>query len=232
MRIIGRLLPVLIPMSVLAFAWLSGALDQVSWAGLAENKTALAELVTTYPLLAPGLYVLTYALLAAISFPIGGVLTVTGGLLFGPIWGGILAVVGASAGAIALFLAARSALAEPLARLGGPVVQATQARLRRDGFLYLLALRLLPLAPFWLVNLAGALSGMRLFHFALATVIGIVPLTFVFASIGAGVGEVLAVGGRPDLSVIFAPRILLPLIGLAVLSLLPLFLRKRITTDG
>ena len=71
----------------------------------------------------------------------------------------------------------------------------------------------MPVFPFWLVNLAAALSGMRLVPYAAATVLGIVPATFVFASIGAGIGEVLAAGGRPDLRVIFSPAVLGPLLG-------------------
>ena len=102
-----------------------------------------------------------------------------------------------------------------------------QARLARDGFSYLLALRLVPLFPFWIVNLAAAVAGIRLAVFVPATFVGITPASFVLSSIGAGVGTVLAEGRTPDLSVLFAPRILLPLLGLAVLSLLPALLRRR-----
>ena len=66
----------------------------------------------------------------------------------------------------------------------------------------------MPAFPFWLVNLAAALSGMRLLPYAAATVLGVMPATFVYASIGAGLGDVLSAGGRPDLAVIFSPRIL------------------------
>ena len=105
-------------------------------------------------------------------------------------------------------------------------LDAVRAGLRRDGFSYLLAIRLVPAFPFWLVNLAAALSGMRLLPYAAATVLGIMPATFVYASIGAGLGDVLSTGGRPDLTVVFSPRILGPLIGLAALSLLPVAWRR------
>jgi uncharacterized membrane protein YdjX (TVP38/TMEM64 family) len=98
--------------------------------------------------------------------------------------------------------------------------------LRKDGFSYLLAIRLLPLFPFWLVNLAAAVSGMRLGPFALATLLGIIPATFVFSSIGAGVGSVLAAGGTPNLSIIFSLPVLGPLVGLAALSLAPVAWKK------
>ena len=118
-----------------------------------------------------------------------------------------LAVVGSTAGAIALFLAARHHLAEPWPPAAADFFDRIRPGLQRDGFSYLLALRLVPAFPFWLVNLAAALCGMRLLPYAAATLLGIIPATFVFASIGAGVGDVLAAGGRPDLAVIFSPRI-------------------------
>jgi uncharacterized membrane protein YdjX (TVP38/TMEM64 family) len=113
-----------------------------------------------------------------------------------------------------------------LARKGGRVVQIIRDGLQRDGFSYLLAIRLIPAFPFWLVNLGAALGGMRLLPYAAATLIGILPGTFVFAWIGAGIGDVLAAGGIPDLSLIFSPRVIGPLIALALLSLLPVFWRR------
>jgi uncharacterized membrane protein YdjX (TVP38/TMEM64 family) len=80
--------------------------------------------------------------------------------------------------------------------------------------------------PFWLVNLAAALCGMRLSQFASATFIGIIPATFVIASIGAGVGSVLARGERPDLGVLVSWPVLGPLLALATLSLTPVIWRK------
>ena len=97
-----------------------------------------------------------------------------------------------------------------------------RAGLDKDGFLYVLTLRLMPVFPFWLVNLAPALLGMRLAPFAAATAIGIVPGRLVFASIGAGLDDVLAAGGAPKPG--FA--LLLPLAGLGVLSLAPIVWRK------
>jgi uncharacterized membrane protein YdjX (TVP38/TMEM64 family) len=87
--------------------------------------------------------------------------------------------------------------------------------------------RLVPLAPFWVVNLAAAVGGMSLRAFVPATALGIIPASFVLSSIGAGVGGVLTAGRTPDLSVLFAPRIILPLLGLAALSLLPVVVRWR-----
>ncbi|HUN41312.1 MAG TPA: VTT domain-containing protein, partial [Acetobacteraceae bacterium] len=91
---------------------------------------------------------------------------------------------------------------------------------------------LVPVFPFWLVNLAAALAGMRVWSFGAATAIGIIPGTFVFASIGAGVGDVLAAGNRPNLALIFSPPILVPMIALGLLALLPVAWRKWMRRDG
>ncbi|WP_376100159.1 TVP38/TMEM64 family protein [Roseomonas sp. CCTCC AB2023176] len=134
-------------------------------------------------------------------------------------------MLGATTGAVLVFLAARYALADWLEARFGRLLSRIRPGLQRDGFSYLLALRLLPLLPFWLVNLAPALMGMRLRTFAAATAIGIIPGSFVFASVGAGIGGILADGRRPDLSVILQPSVLLPLLGLALLALAPVAYR-------
>jgi uncharacterized membrane protein YdjX (TVP38/TMEM64 family) len=215
MRTLLRFWPVALLLAAVAAAWASGATDEISWASLGRNQAALTAWVSSHPVAAPSLYL-----------PEAAVLTAAAGLLFGTLFGGILAVVGSSAGAIALFLAVRYHLADAIANRSGRFLNAVRLSLRRDGFSYLLAIRLVPAFPFWLVNLAAALSGMRLLPYASATVIGIMPATFVFASIGAGLGDVLARGDSPDLTLIFSPAILGPLIGLAALSLLPVLWRR------
>ena len=117
--------------------------------------------MAAHPVGAPLAYVLAYVLTAALSLPQGALLTVTGGLLFGSVFGCALTVAGATIGASLLLLAARTALGDVLARRGGRVVEAVRGGLERDGFSYLLALRLVPLFPFWAVNLAAAIGGMR-----------------------------------------------------------------------
>jgi len=106
---------------------------------------------------------------------------VAGGLLFGTLSGGLLAIVGSTAGAIGLFLAVRYHLAEAIAARRGRFLDAIRTSLHRDGFSYLLAIRLIPAFPFSLVNLAAALSGMRLLPYGAATVIGWGLVTNTFA---------------------------------------------------
>ncbi|HME28025.1 MAG TPA: TVP38/TMEM64 family protein [Acetobacteraceae bacterium] len=226
MRVLRRFWPLALPLLAVVAAWASGLSQQISWSTLARNQAVLITWVSAHPVLAPTLYMLIYAAAVFVSLPEAAVLTVAAGLLFGTASGGILAVVGSSAGAIALFLAVRYQVADAIAARRGRFLDAVRLALRRDGFSYLLAIRLVPAFPFWLVNLAAALSGMRLLPYAAATVLGIMPATFIYASIGAGLADVLSAGSRPDLAVIFSPRVLGPLVGLAALSLLPVVWRR------
>ena len=227
-----RALPLLLLVVLAVAAWASGVTDYLSWAELARQQTTLRQAVADWPVLMPLAYIAIYAFFVALSLPQAVVVTITGGLLFGTLAGGALAVTGATIGAIILFLLAKSAFGTTMADRGGAFLQKVRDGLERDGFNYLLAIRLIPVFPFWLVNLAAALGGMRLGPYALATLIGIAPGTFVFASIGAGIGSVLATGGQPDLSIILSWPVLGPLLGLAALSLLPVAWRHWRKADA
>jgi len=223
---VKRLVPLLLILAALAVAYALGLQRQLSWTALAAHQAALRTWVHAQPLATAAGYLAIYILAVAVSVPGAIWLTIAGGLMFGTPLGAALAVCGSTGGAILLFLIARTALGPFLARRAGRLLARVQPGLQRDGFSYVLALRLIPVVPFWLINLAAALSGVRLSHFAVATFIGIIPATTVFASIGAGVGGVLEAGKTPDLSLIFSAPVLLPMLGLAVLSLLPVAWRR------
>jgi uncharacterized membrane protein YdjX (TVP38/TMEM64 family) len=220
------LLPLLAILAVLALALAQGWHRHLSWAALAAAQADLLAHVAARPLTSAAAYVAAYAAAVAVSIPGAVVITVTGGLLFGTVLGTVLAVTGATIGAVLVFLAARSAAGPLLAARAAPLLGRIRPGLERDGFAYLLAARLIPVLPFWLLNLAPALVGMRLAPFALATFLGIIPGTAVFASIGAGLGHVLEAGQTPDLSLILAPQVLLPILALAALSLAPTLWRR------
>ena len=226
MRISARLIAPLVLIAAIAAVWWFGLASQLSWATLAREQASLQTWVAQNPIAAGGLYVAIYIASVTLSLPQAALLTMTGGLLFGTVAGGMLAVTGATIGAILLFAIARHAFADPLARRGGTALGTLRDELRRDGFSYLLAIRLIPVVPFLLVNLAAALCGMRLRDFAAATFIGIMPATFIFASIGVGLSLVLAAGQTPDLRILISRPILGPLLALAVLSVLPPVWRK------
>ena len=226
MRSLLATLPLLVLLGALALAWWFGLGHALSWRALAAHEAELRRAAADHPVLAPLAFTLLYVAVTAFSIPDAVLLSIAGGLLFGPALAVACIVPGATLGAVLLFLAVRSALGGPLRRRAAPLLDRIRPGLERDGFSYLLSLRLLPVVPFWLVNLAPALVGMRLAPFTAATVIGIIPGALLFATIGAGLGDVLASGTAPDLWSILTPRVIAGRVGLALLALLPVLWRR------
>ena len=225
---VTRKLPILV---ILASA-IGGAVflrDQVSFAALADNRTALLAFRDAHFVWASLGFIAAYFIIVGLSLPGATVATLTGGFLFGMFPGTAYNVVGASLGAIAVFLAARAGFGADMAAKvqsgNGPAAR-LQSALRKNEWSALLVMRLVPALPFFLANLIPAFVGARLDRYAVTTVVGIIPGALVFTSIGAGLGEVFARGETPDLGVIFSPPILLPLLGLAALALLPVVIKS------
>jgi uncharacterized membrane protein YdjX (TVP38/TMEM64 family) len=216
----------LLPLGLLLAAWivfmLAGGYRYVSLSALAENRDWLYALVQRWGAAAAFCYIVVYGLLVALSVPGGAVLTIAGGFLFGTWLGALCAIIGATLGATSIFLAARAGLGG-LARRAGSLVGKLEAGFRTDAFNYLLVLRLVPIFPFWLVNLVAAFAGVKLRTFVLATFIGIIPATVIFASIGNGLGSVVE---QPEAAVLLRPSVLLPILGLAILALIPVGYRR------
>jgi uncharacterized membrane protein YdjX (TVP38/TMEM64 family) len=226
MRRLARAWPLVLLAVVVIAAWALGVRHLLAPGALGNWVRAGQALAAVHPLLAALAYFALYAALVAASVPIGLPLSVTGGALFGPVLGTVLAVLGATTGAILLFLVARGTVGGALSRRYGPLLARVRPRLERDGFAALLAMRLVPVVPFWLTNLAPALAGMRLLPYAVATLVGVVPATAVFVTAGAGLGDALAAGALPSPGLLLRPGVLLPLAGLALLALLPMAVRR------
>jgi uncharacterized membrane protein YdjX (TVP38/TMEM64 family) len=190
------------------------------------HRAELLDWVAARPLWAPLAYMLVYAVAVAFSLPGGAVLTVTGGFLFGTVLGATYAVIGATIGAIVVFLAARTALGDLLRAKTDGVLKRMEDGFRDDAFSYLLVLRLVPLFPFFVVNLAPAFLGVGLGVYAVTTFFGIIPGAVVYASVGSGLGAVFDAGAKPHLGILFTPPILLPILGLCVLALVPVAYKR------
>lgn len=203
--------------------------DQISFDALARHRNALLAFRDANFALASLAFVLAYVGIVAFSLPGATIATLTGGFLFGLFPGVLFNVGGATLGAVAVFLAARAGfgadVAARIAQKGGPAARLQQA-LRENEWSALLIMRLVPAVPFFIANLLPAFVGTSLLRFALTTFVGIIPGALVFTSVGAGLAEVFARGETPDLSIIFAPHILGPILGLAALSALPILLKR------
>jgi uncharacterized membrane protein YdjX (TVP38/TMEM64 family) len=198
----------------------------LSLQALADNRDWLMAQVRDVPVLAALIYAVVYAGVAAFSIPGGAVLTILGGFLFGTWLGTLYAVTGATLGSVAVFLAARTALADTLRAKAGGAVQRMRAGFQENALSYLLFLRLIPVFPFWLVNLVPALVGVPLRTYVIGTFAGIIPGTFVFASVGSGLDALVAAGDKLGLHTLLQPNVLLPILGLGLLSLLPVAYKK------
>jgi uncharacterized membrane protein YdjX (TVP38/TMEM64 family) len=192
---------------------------------LRDNRGALLAFVGANPALALGAFVGVYILAALLAIPGVLWLTITGGFLFGTVLGGAGALLGALIGAFGLFAAARGALAPLLQRQTKGWLPKLRDGFQANAFNYLLTLRLIPLAPFAVVNLAAAAFDVKARDFVLASGLGMAPGAFVYAAIGAGLGAVLDAGGAPDVSLFANPAVFGPLVGLGLLSLLPVALK-------
>jgi uncharacterized membrane protein YdjX (TVP38/TMEM64 family) len=187
---------------------------------LKANRDALLQYTTSQYEIAVALFILIYILQTAFSLPGGAVLTLTGGFLFGSLMGTLYVNVGATAGATLAFLAARYLLHDWVEHKFGNRLGPIQEGFAKNAFSYLMTLRLIPAFPFFLVNLVSGLTRVNLGTYVLATSIGIIPGSFVFAFAGRQLGTI------NSLSEIASPPVLLAFTLLGLLALMPVAYRK------
>lgn len=222
-----RWLPLVGVLVVLAVFYASGFHRYFTFETLERYRGDLAAYVQTHTLASALIYLAAYAAAVSVSFPGASILTVAGGFLFGPLLGTVLAVVAATIGSTAFFLIARTSLGSLLSERAGPRLQNIRAGFRAEGMSYLLFLRLVPVFPFWLVNLAAAIFGMRLAPYVIATAVGIVPGTFVYAYFGSGLDAALTEGGP-----LVPWSLLVALALLGIMTVLPAIWRRRRRLSG
>jgi uncharacterized membrane protein YdjX (TVP38/TMEM64 family) len=171
-------------------------------------------------------FILGYIIFVAISLPNAIFLTLLSGFLFGPVLGTIYVVFSATIGASILFLAAKTALHDFLYQKSHKKLDKFKEGFEQHEVNYLLFLRLIPIFPFWLVNIVPAFFNVGFWTFVWTTFVGSIPGTAIYVFLGNSLNVILARGERPDLNIIFHPMIITPLIGLGVLALVPILYRK------
>jgi len=224
--------------------YLAGAGEFLTLSYIIREHAALAERVADNLVPAAALFFLLYAFAVAVSFPGASLLTIAGGFLFGASLGTALTVCAATLGATALFLAARSSLGaflrERVARYAGRFAKGFED----NAFSYLFLLRLVPLFPFWLINVVPALFDVRVRTYVLATAIGIVPGSLAYALLGDGLGATIAeveardpgctAAGTCDIGVglLLSPGPLIAMAALSVVAIVPILVRKLRARQG
>ncbi len=202
--------------------------DYLSFETLRDNREALLAWRDGHYWVMAAAFVAIYIVIVAFSLPGAAVASMTGGFLFGLFAGTVLNVVAATIGASAIFLAARWGLGESLtARLESSegTVKKLKDGLRENEISVLFLLRLVPVVPFFVANLVPALVGVKFRNFLITTALGIIPGAIVYTWIGVGLGGVFDRGGTPDVSLLWEPFVIGPIIGLCVLAALPIVIK-------
>jgi uncharacterized membrane protein YdjX (TVP38/TMEM64 family) len=220
--LIRRFGPIALILGLLVAFVASGALSHLSLDELKSHRAGLTAQVAAHPILSLGAYFLLYVLVVVACVPGPGFLSTAGGFLFGVWIGGAAALAACVVGSAIVFLACRTAFGDWAQSRAGPIVQRIEAGFSQNPFSYLLTLRLIPMVPFFATNVAAGLARAPLGALVGATVIGTAPAAFVFAGLGAGLGTLFDRGARVDFTLLETPQIMLPLGGLALLSLLPI----------
>lgn len=185
-----RILVALVFVAGLAAFFALGGQRYLTLDTLQQNRDALLAFTREHYWQALLIAATVYTAATALSVPGAVILSLATGFLFGRWVGTGVIVLSATTAAALVFLAARYLFADAMrAKLGGKLKEMSEG-FARDGFSYLLFLRLVPLFPFWLVNLAPAFTGIRLSTYAAATVVGVVPGSFVFANLGQSLGHI------------------------------------------
>ena len=230
MRRVRHFAPLLLIVMAAAAAYATGMTRYLSLESLQSHQQMLRTLVAAHPVAAVAAYVALYVVVTGAALPAALVLTLGGGLLFGPWVGGAATVVGSTIGATVTYAAMRSAFGRPMREK----LEASNGRLRqlvdgfgKNAFAYILSLRLIPMAPYTLVNLAAGVADAPAKPYVLATFVGAFPTSFLFASVGSGFGHAFAGGAAPGLSLMRDPYVIAPLLGLAALALLSVYVSHR-----
>lgn len=239
---LGRFLPLALVVVAAATAVSLGWHRQLSLESLVRHRGEIDAFVAAHVVAALAAYMAMYVAAVALSLPGAMFLTIAGGLVFGTAAGAAAAILAATAGATLLFLIARSAVGEWLARRVGPLAERLAEDFRRDAFSYILFLRLVPVFPFWIVNLVPALAGAGLAPFVAATAIGVIPATIAFAFLGAGLDSAIAAQAAHyqaclaaeradchldfDISAAVTPELVGALVVLGLIALVPVVLKR------
>jgi uncharacterized membrane protein YdjX (TVP38/TMEM64 family) len=224
-----RFLPALLLLALFVFGLASGVARDFSLTELKAHHHELHLYAIAHPVAAAGLFLAIFVTAVASGLPVALVLTIAGGAIFGPVLGAGLVMFGATLGATITYGAARlavgSALQQRAERSSGTVRRIIDS-FGRNTFAHILTMRLIPLFPFSPVNIAAGLARVPLRPFVLATLLGEVPTATIYASLGSGLGRALAAESRTPLDHLRDPWLVLPLVGLALLSLAPGLIRR------
>ena len=192
----------------------------LSLAALKDNRDRLLSFTEGNYFSAAALFILVYITVTGLSLPGAVILTLAGGFLFGSVFGTLFVNLGATSGATLAFLAARYMLRDWVEQKFGKWLEPLQQGFARNAFSYLITLRLIPLFPFFAVNLVSGLTRMNVRSYVAATALGIIPGSFVYAYAGRQLGTI------NSLKEIASPNVIAAFVLLGLLALVPIVYKK------
>ena len=219
------LLPICLVFGIVIF-YASSLNEIISFKEFINNYSELKEYTKTNKMLSYGLFILLYILIVAFSIPIASLLTICGGSLFG--WEAFFLIIfSATIGSTIVFVAAKTIFYEFFKNKTNAFQIKLENGFKKNDFLYLISLRLIPLVPFWVVNVIPAFFNMRLKLYFLGTFFGIAPGTFVYVWFSIGFEKILTEGNKPDFSIFNQPTIIGSFTAFGLLILLPILIKKH-----
>ncbi len=221
-----KYIPILLIALLMAYGYFSGLYKSFDYETLRYHHVELTEYVNNYPVMTPFLFMGVYAAATALSIPGGLFLSLLGGFLFPQPLCTLYVLVGATVGATFLFLAAKTALGEYFKKKADTRLSKMEEGFNKNAVSYLLFLRLSPIFPFWLVNLAPAFFNVRLRTYIWTTFVGIAPGAFAFTQAGRGLSSIFESQESFSIASIFTTEMKIALISLAIFALIPVFIRK------
>lgn len=183
-------MPLVVILALGGVALVSDTFSYLNLEFLQSHRAELLARVEANPLPSIGIFVLIYALSVALSLPVATPMTLLGGFLFGRWAGALAAVFGATVGATIIFLIARSSLGHAFRKRAGPLYQRVAKNIEHNALGYMFFMRLVPVFPFFLVNIVPALFNVRLLPYVVTTLLGMLPGTFVYANLGRELGTI------------------------------------------
>lgn len=188
-------------------------------------QTAAQAWTTSHYFMAVSLYILIYVVLIACAIPCATFFSLVGGYLFGSI-AIVYAVFSTTFGGMILFLTIRTSIGNHISSKSTGWIKKVEQGFKKNAFNYILTLRLMPVFPCWVSNIAAGMLSVPLSTFLCATVLGILPATVIYVLAGQGLDKILENNSAPILDIILSPSVIIPLIGLAILSLIPVIYKN------
>lgn len=227
MKHLSRFIPLLIIVVLMALFYALGVNDYFSWEVFKEHRASIKRFVNSYPVTSPLIYSAIYALIAALSIPVAFLLSMIGGFLFPQPLSTFCVVVGATCGASILFLVAKTALHDFLKKKFATLIDKMRSGFQRNAISYMLLLRVLPIFPFWLVNIAPVFFKVTFTTFVWTTFVGIIPGAFVYTQAGRGIDAIFEGEGSISFWDLLNREMVIGLIGIIILAIIPMVVKRK-----